>query len=370
MASILIIGADAGGNVSPAVAIAEEAARRGHAVTLAGHGRRAAEALTSGVELLPLASLADHDLTRAIGRLGQMRALGRLGTDKSLSREVATLIAERKPDAIVVDCIMLSSLKAALASGVPTTALFHTVGAFMLNAARPPLNIVAAILGTPSARIWAAARARILPTDRELDPAGNGPSPIDFDWVGTTERGAPPVPRIPNEPPLVLVSLSSAWAPGQADAYRRIVAALTSLPVRAIVTTGGAELEGELPTAANVEVRERVPHAELLPQADLVIGHGGHSTTLKALAHGVPLLILPINPLSDQTLMGLTIARHGLGRTLRRTASIAELQAAVTTILDDSAIRDAAAATGERLRVQNGAATAVDLIETRCRLTG
>lgn len=368
MAAILIIGADAGGNVAPAVAIADEAARRGHTVTLAGHGHRAARTVTSGVELLPLESLADHDMTRSIGRLGQMRALGRLGTDKSLAREVGALIAERRPAAIVVDCIMLSSLKAALASTVPTTALFHTVGAFMLNAVRPPLSVVSVMLGLPSARLWAAARARILPTDRELDPAGEGASSIDFDWTGTTERGTPPAPRAPGEPPLVLVSLSSAWAPGQADAYRRIVTALSALPVRAIVTTGGAELEGELQSTANVEVREHVPHAELLPHADLVIGHGGHSTTLKALAHGVPLLILPINPLSDQTLMGRAIARHGLGRALRRTASVAELRAAVATILDDPSIREAAVATGERLRAQNGAATAVDLIETRCQL--
>ncbi|MBX3094688.1 MAG: hypothetical protein KF680_09185 [Cryobacterium sp.] len=166
----------------------------------------------------------------------------------------------------------------------------------------------------------------------------------------------------------MLVSLSSAWAPGQADVYRRVVEALTALPVRAIVTTGGAQLEGDLRSTANVEVRERVPHAELLPHVDLVIGHGGHSTTLKTLAHGVPLLILPINPMSDQSLTGRTIERHGLGRTLPRTASVAALRAAVTAVLEDGATRDAASATGERLRAQNGAASAVDLIETRCHL--
>src|SRR5690606_15412930 len=58
-------------------------------------------------------------------------------------------------------------------------ALFHMVGAFMLNAVRPPLSVVSVMLGLPSARLWAAARARILPTDRELDPAGEGASSID-----------------------------------------------------------------------------------------------------------------------------------------------------------------------------------------------
>ncbi|MBX3094689.1 MAG: hypothetical protein KF680_09190 [Cryobacterium sp.] len=153
MASILIVGADAGGNVPPALAIATEASRRGHSVTLAGHGSRAAPALPSGIELLPLDSLAGHDMTRAIGRFGQMRALGRMGTDRPLAREVAALIARRQPDAVVIDCIMMSSLRASLASGVPTAALFHTFGAFMLNAVRPPLNLVSAALGVPAGRI-------------------------------------------------------------------------------------------------------------------------------------------------------------------------------------------------------------------------
>lgn len=368
MGSVLVVGADAGGNVPPAVAVAGGLARRGHRVALAGHGARAEAGLPEGATLIPLASLAGHDMTRATGRRGQLRALGRMGTDAALAREVAALIESRRPDAVVVDCMMMSSLSAALGSGVPTAALFHSFGAFMLGAARPPLSIVAAALGLPSARLWGEAAARVLPTDRELDPAGGTRSPVDFDWVGTTEAGAPPVPRADGEPPLVLVSLSSAWAPGQADAYRRIVAALTALPVRAIVTTGGAELEGAVDPAPNVEVLGRVSHAELLPRVDLVVGHGGHSTTMKALAHGVPLLVMPMNPMSDQPMIGRVVQQRGLGLALPRTASPQRIREAVSAILAAPAIRAAAAATGERLRAQHGADTAAALIESRCAL--
>ncbi|MFV0434936.1 MAG: glycosyltransferase [Leucobacter sp.] len=366
MGTILIVGADAGGNVPPAVAIAAELASRGHEAVLAGHGARAAADLPDGAGLIHLRALADHDMTRATGRLGQGRALLRMGTGRELAREVAALIASLSPDAVVVDCMMLSSLRAALASSTPTVALFHSFGAFMLNAARPPLNAVAAILGLPTTRIWGATRARILPTDRELDPAGHRPSPVDFDWVGTTERGVPPEPRNGGEPPLVLVSLSSAWTPGQSDAYRRIVSALADLPVRAIVTTGGAEIEGVLSSPPNVEIREREPHGEILPRVDLVIGHGGHSTTMKTLAHGVPMLILPMNPASDQPLIARTVEAAGLGVALSRRAFPARLREAVAEILADTAMRDRAAAVGERLRAEHGARAAADLIESRC----
>ena len=45
-------------------------------------------------------------------------------------------------------------------------------------------------------------------------------------------------------------------------------------------------------------------HDEIMPSASLVVGHGGHSTTRRALAHGVPLLIVPIHRILDQPMIG------------------------------------------------------------------
>ena len=164
----------------------------------------------------------------------------------------------------------------------------------------------------------------------------------------------------------MLVSLSSAWAPGQADAYRRIIAALAALPVRAVVTTGGAELEGVLDPAPNVEVRGGSRTPGCCP-VDVVVGHGGHSTTMKALAHGIPLLVLPMNPMSDQPMIGRVVQR-GLGLALPRTAAPDRIRGAVAAILADPVIRAGAAAAGERLRAQRGADAAAALIESRCAL--
>jgi UDP:flavonoid glycosyltransferase YjiC (YdhE family) len=46
--------------------------------------------------------------------------------------------------------------------------------------------------------------------------------------------------------------------------------------------------------AAGVEVVDWADHDALIPGCDLVVTHGGLGTTLRALAHGRPLLVLPL----------------------------------------------------------------------------
>ena len=72
-----------------------------------------------------------------------------------------------------------------------------------------------------------------------------------------------------------------------------------------------------------------MPHDELLPRASLLVGHGGHGTTLAALAHGVPVLALPLDATSDQPRMGRAVARAGVGVTMSRRAEPAEIRRAI-----------------------------------------
>ncbi|HPT95364.1 MAG TPA: glycosyltransferase, partial [Microbacteriaceae bacterium] len=217
---------------------------------------------------------------------------------------------------------------------------------------RGPRGRLLAMLGVRPKKLWDAAAARLLVTDAELDPARDDPALAGFEWTGTTEIGAEPGAR--GARPRVLVALSSTEWPGMLPVYRRIVEAISDLPIDAVVTTGGAELGGDLVGTANVEVRGWVAHDELLPGVDLLIGHGGHSTTMKALAHGIPLLIIPINPTADQKLMGATMQAAGLGQWLPKSASVQSIRDAVSNLLGASTggehTRATAAATGRRLR--------------------
>jgi UDP:flavonoid glycosyltransferase YjiC (YdhE family) len=366
---VLFISGDLGGNVPPTLAIAAELARRGHRVSIAGIRPRPGERLPDGIVPVPLPTLAHLDVTRNPGRLGHAPALRRVAVGKGVARDVRALLTRHRADVVVVDGAMLSSIREALRTGTPTGLLFHSLGAFWnagmgngaVNALLRPFGLAPRVLLT-------RADALLLPTDRGIDPAGNGSSRFPFEWLGTTEHARPPEPRPEGEPPLVLVSLSTTWLPKQGEVYRRIISALGQLDggptqVQAIVTTGGVQLDGEVRPLPNVEVRGRSPHDEILPRAALLIGHGGHSTTLRALAHGVPLLILPMNRMSDQPMIARIIASAGLGRTLPRDAAPEAIRDAVREILADREIVAEAARTGERLRGQRGAEAGADLVE-------
>ena len=271
----------------------------------------------------------------------------------------------------LVDCLMPSSLRGADAGGAQTAALFHTFLAFCMRGfGRGPVGIVARLRRSDPVRAWARADARLVACDAELDPASSLTSrlPAASEWIGSVETGVPAAPDTERRP-LVLVSLSTTWFPGQTETYQRIIDALGSLPVRGLVTLGGLHPDHELRVPANVELRDAVPHAEVLPRASAVIGHGGHSTTMRALAHGVPILVMPMHPLLDQPTVGAAVERAGAGLVLPRTAAPARIASAVTTLLSDADVRAAAAALGERFRSADAASAAAAALE-RLAATG
>jgi UDP:flavonoid glycosyltransferase YjiC (YdhE family) len=157
---------------------------------------------------------------------------------------------------------------------------------------------------------------------------------------------------------LLLVTLSTVWWPGMDTVAQRLLDALGALQVDVVFTTGPAIDPAPLAAPGNVALHRWVDHAQLMPEVDLVIGHGGHGTTMRALAHDLPLLMLPLQPRVDQPLVAQTVAKHGAGLTLPRTASPPQIQAAVHRLLTETQFRSAAAHLGERTRARNAAATA------------
>ncbi len=354
---VLFVTADLGGNIPPTLAVAEAVARRGIDVEIAG--------LRGGRTSLTHVPFERATAIRPEGHrqgLREFGALRRLMISAETSTAAAALVRERRIDVVVVDCMLPAPLRGAIASGVPVVALFHTVGSFWIDSFdRGAIGRFFGAVGLRPSSLWEHASARLLLTDRDLDPGRDDPRLRGYEWTGTTEAGTEPLPR--GTPSRVLVALSSTTWPGMLAVYRRIIDALSSLAVEAVVTTGGVELGGPLPTAANVEVHGWVPHAELLPTVDLVIGHGGHSTTMKTLAHGVPLLILPVNPTSDQRMIAHIVQSAGAGRWLQKSASPSRIRSEVQGMIGDDALRRRAAQIGNRLRAApSGAEVAADRI--------
>jgi MGT family glycosyltransferase len=142
----------------------------------------------------------------------------------------------------------------------------------------------------------------------------------------------------------VLVCLGTSYQ-AQEGLLARIVAALGRLPVRALVTTGGAvTYDGDPPD--NVEVVPWVSHSEVLPRTDLVITHGGLGTIMTALAFGVPLLCVPIG--RDQHANAARVGELGYGCEIEACDDVDALCLAIDRAVGDQGsqqrIREAALA--------------------------
>jgi MGT family glycosyltransferase len=198
-----------------------------------------------------------------------------------------------------------------------------------------------------------------VPTLAELD-ADAGPEVVHTGAVvdGTPARA---------DEPTLLVSLSTVRFKGLVDTWQRVLDAVDGLPVRVIATTGPAVDPAELRIPAGVEVHRWLPHAEVMPHVSAVVGHGGHGTTMAALAHGLPLLVLPVESRTDQPFIGRTVERVGAGRTLSRRSSPTRIRAALEELLADGPHRAAATRLGEQIRADDGRRRGAQLLEELAR---
>ena len=96
----------------------------------------------------------------------------------------------------------------------------------------------------------------------------------------------------------------------------------------------------------------------MLPTASLVVGHGGHSTAMRALSFGVPVLVLPANPMIDQKGVGAAIERAGAGRLLRKHSRVQTIRRAIDDVLNTASYHLAASRLGEQIRERDGAVVA------------
>src|SRR5262249_50958381 len=132
---------------------------------------------------------------------------------------------------------------------------------------------------------------------------GNGREPIPFSWEKL------------NGKPLVYVSMGTL-VNGLEHVYRTILDAVGQVSEIQVVLSIGQNVRpealGTIPS--NVFAVRRAPQIELLKRAALCITHAGLNTALECLAHGVPMVAIPIA--YDQPGIAVRIAHHGVGEFL------------------------------------------------------
>jgi UDP:flavonoid glycosyltransferase YjiC (YdhE family) len=133
--------------------------------------------------------------------------------------------------------------------------------------------------------------------------------------------------------------------------------------VQGLVTAGSAVALAALPAAANVAVHRWLPHAAVLPRAALVVTHAGHGTVAKSLAHGIPLLCLPMG--RDQGYNAQRVQDLGAGLAVAPDAAPGVLAATITELLRAPGYREAAQRVAAAIRAAGpGAANAAAEVET------
>jgi UDP:flavonoid glycosyltransferase YjiC (YdhE family) len=287
----------------------------------------------------------------------------RLFSDRAMGEDVLAELGREPADVVVVDAMLLGVLDAVARAGVPYVTLEHLFDAYLRGAwLHGPVGLWGRLRGLRPESRWNAAALAVAATAPELDPAAGRPTPVNLRYTG-------PVLNLPSRRASfgqrsVLVSLSTFHYPRMGRVLQTIVDATVALDARVVVTTGPVIDPADVRAHDRAEVRRYVDHDELMPEMSLVVGHGGHATTMRALAHDLPVLLIPLHPLLDQPMVARAVSGAGAGRTLRRNASTGDIRAAMTALLADGPHRVAAARLGERIRAARGAETAADAVES------
>jgi MGT family glycosyltransferase len=397
---------DGGGTVPPALGLAAELVRRGHAVTVLADPTVAPSARAAGCGFTPwrggphFASLAEQTtLIAAIEGGNPVRAF-RIARDRLIcggapgfAADVIGAAREVGADAVLAEAAVPGILIGATATGLPTAALMANVymrptrglpvmgtgwrqGTGRVGRARdtlavaaarrasaiflPPLNGTIATYDLPPigdlfelldrcAEVLVLTSPSFDFSSPHIPPNVRfvGPQLDDPDWAA---GGADPGSwRPPGDAPLVLVAGSSIFQ-RQTDLLRRAAAALGRLPVRGVLTTGRAVDPTDVPAPPNVRVVSAAPHRAVLAEAAAVITHAGHGIVLKALAAGIPLICVPMG--RDQKDNTVRVLRLGAGVRVDQDAPPDRIATAVSTVLRDPAYARAALEFADRLAVE------------------
>jgi UDP:flavonoid glycosyltransferase YjiC (YdhE family) len=377
------------GHALPAIALARGLQGRGHRAVVESWERWREAVEGEGLEFVaaqeyrPFAGVADpRDGAPSIA---------------DAARALLPLLDELRPDLVVSDILTGAPALAAELRGVGRATLiphvypvadegvpFYGFGAMpprtavgreLWRAARPvldaglrrglrELNRTRAELGLPPAREFHAGISRelaLVATLPQLEYPRRWPPHVQVTGPMVYETPYPSVELPPGDRPLVVVAPSTAKDRG-ARLVRASLEALAAEPVRVLATTNRAVPAEEVETPANARVVDWVSYGQVMPEAALVICHGGHGTVVRALAAGAP--VLSCGSAGDMAENGARLAWAGAGLAIpRRLVAPGPVRWAARRILGEPRFRSGAREIAEWARRNDGAARGAELVE-------
>ena len=371
---------DGGGNIPPAIGIAQELAARGHGIDFIGYEvqRKRFEAATFGFTVLRRSGGFDiYSETDPAERL--TRLIANVWACPEHLEDISDAVNSSGADVLVVDFSMLGALAAAAQLTIPVAVLAHSTVASLVPPPESPMG-TARLTATNHLRegaglprltrlndAWFGLRT-LVTTIPELDPAAEGAA-NDVHYVGPIferlpdQRWASPW-DVDDDRPLVVVSFTTTGLWDQSGRIRNTLDALAAESVRVIASAPNGVEAAAVPS--NAVIRRFVPHHLVLAQAAVTVTHAGHGTVTASLAHGVPMVALP-NPAADQPFLAATIQRLGAGLALDGGAGPDAIRTAVMEVLGEPAYANAARTLGIKIAKMPGATGAADQLERLAR---
>jgi zeaxanthin glucosyltransferase len=262
------------------------------------------------------------------------------------------------PAALEVSSGELASLRTLCASVADRFAREYAAALARLNPSLvPPANPFAATSPWLTMVNYPAALARRRGLDATVRYIGSCARRGRAD--ARLEREVAGLPR-----PRIYVALGT-FLSAREDVLARIAAAFREEQVSLIVASGTTD-----PRALRLEgqrhlVRSHLPQADVLPQCDLVVCHGGNNTVTESLEAGVPLLVAPFA--SDQFAGAADVCRAGVGDVFDpNMAGATEIAGRAAAVLSGHAPARAAAI-GNDLRKRPGRSLGAELLVRMAR---
>jgi MGT family glycosyltransferase len=163
--------------------------------------------------------------------------------------------------------------------------------------------------------------------------------------------------------PTIYFTLGTVFNIESGDLFARVLAGLRDLPINVIATVG-REIDpiefGQQPP--HIHIEQYIPQALILPQCVVSISHGGSGSVMGALAHGLPMVLLPMGadqPQNAARCEALRVAR--VLDVIDATPKI--IREAINDILENPAYRRAAQRMKDEIAALPPPAHAVELLE-------
>ncbi|MDT5223746.1 MAG: hypothetical protein QOG19_1153 [Mycobacterium sp.] len=360
---VLFVTVDGGGNIPPQLAAARVLRARGAEVRFLGHQGLQDRMQAAGFAFESFTAGSPFDPTRRHPWTGVMGGMANVITDRSLGLDVTEAARRHNADVVVVDMLLTAAIREVVAANIATVVFVHCFYRTVQDVAAGPIGWLLRLRGIPPLGAERNGALQIVSARADLDPV-RGTPPVRH--VGAVWQGVPRAAQ-PQPVPQLLVSLSTCAFAGQRRMLQNILDAVEPLPVRATVTVGPAIDASGLRVPDNASIHDWLDHDQVLATASLVVGHGGHSTAMRALSFGVPLVIMPANSLIDQKRVGAAVQNAGAGILLGKHATVRHIRKALNAALMDPRYRQAAGRLGEQIRQHDGAAVAADVINEFAR---